>query len=50
MKQTVWGVGIHEDVVQSSLLAMLSAASNVSFSFPFHEQQQKTFLMANHTL
>lgn len=29
-KQTVWGVGIHEDVVHSSLLAMLSAASNVS--------------------
>lgn len=29
-KQTVWGVGIHEDVVQSSLIAMLSAASNVS--------------------
>jgi 2-isopropylmalate synthase len=25
----VWGVGIHEDVVQSSLIAMLSAASNV---------------------
>lgn len=28
--QKVWGVGIHEDVVQSSLIAMLSAASNVS--------------------
>jgi 2-isopropylmalate synthase len=27
--QKVWGVGIHEDVVQSSLQAMLSAASNV---------------------
>ncbi|OIW24760.1 2-isopropylmalate synthase [Coniochaeta ligniaria NRRL 30616] len=26
--KTVWGVGIHEDVVQSSLLALLSAASN----------------------
>jgi 2-isopropylmalate synthase len=25
----VWGVGIHEDVVQSSLVALLSAASNV---------------------
>ncbi|KAJ3566177.1 hypothetical protein NPX13_g7237 [Xylaria arbuscula] len=25
--QTVWGVGIHEDVVQSSLIALLSAAS-----------------------
>lgn len=28
--QKVWGVGIHEDVVQSSLVALLSAASNVS--------------------
>lgn len=27
----VWGVGVHEDVVQSSLIALLSAASNVSF-------------------
>ncbi|KAI0479362.1 2-isopropylmalate synthase [Xylariaceae sp. FL0804] len=27
-KQTVWGVGIHEDVVQSSLVALLNAASN----------------------
>lgn len=29
--QKVWGVGIHEDVVLSSLHAMLSAASNVSY-------------------
>ena len=28
--QKVWGVGIHEDVVQSSLFALLSAASSVS--------------------
>jgi 2-isopropylmalate synthase len=27
----VWGVGVHEDVVQSSLIALLSAASNVGF-------------------
>lgn len=27
----VWGVGIHHDVVQASLIAMLSAASSVSF-------------------
>lgn len=27
--QKVWGVGIHEDVVQSSLIALLSAASSV---------------------
>ncbi|KAL6908780.1 hypothetical protein GGI43DRAFT_420423 [Trichoderma evansii] len=33
-KQTVWGVGIHEDVVQSSLLALLSAASNFITSRP----------------
>lgn len=30
--QKVWGVGIHVDVVQSSLIALLSAASNVCFS------------------
>jgi 2-isopropylmalate synthase len=28
--QRVWGVGIHEDVVQASLTALLSAASSVS--------------------
>ncbi|KAH7311598.1 Isopropylmalate/homocitrate/citramalate synthase [Stachybotrys elegans] len=32
--QTVWGVGIHEDVVQSSLIALLSAASNFVTSRP----------------
>lgn len=30
--QKVWGVGIHEDVVQSSLFALLGAASSVSLS------------------
>lgn len=30
----VWGVGIHEDVVQSSLVALLSAASNFVLSRP----------------
>ncbi|QSZ34621.1 hypothetical protein DSL72_007475 [Monilinia vaccinii-corymbosi] len=30
----VWGVGIHEDVVQSSLIAVLSAASNFMASRP----------------
>ena len=30
--QKVWGVGIHEDVVQASLIALLSAASSVSYS------------------
>ncbi|KAL7930031.1 hypothetical protein V8C35DRAFT_168109 [Trichoderma chlorosporum] len=30
----VWGVGIHEDVVQSSLIALLSAASNFASSRP----------------
>lgn len=34
--QRVWGVGVHEDVVQSSLIALLSAASNVSFSSMIH--------------
>lgn len=29
-QKPVWGVGIHTDVVQSSLIALLSAASNVS--------------------
>lgn len=32
--QKVWGVGIHEDVVQSSLVALLSAASSVSEPTP----------------
>jgi 2-isopropylmalate synthase len=31
--QKVWGVGIHEDVVQASLIALLSAASSVRDSF-----------------
>jgi 2-isopropylmalate synthase len=31
-QQKVWGVGIHEDVVQSSLFALLGAASSVSGS------------------
>ena len=33
--QKVWGVGIHEDVVQSSLFALLSAASSVSPTIPY---------------
>jgi 2-isopropylmalate synthase len=32
--QKVWGVGIHEDVVQASLIALLSAASSV-WNSPF---------------
>ena len=32
--QRVWGVGINEDVVQASLIALLSAASSVSIIFP----------------
>lgn len=42
-KDKVWGVGIHEDVVQSSLIALLSAASNVSISLP----RMKTRLTAS---
>ncbi|KAE9582871.1 2-isopropylmalate synthase [Colletotrichum fructicola] len=33
-KQKYWGIGIHEDVVQSSLIALLSAASNFVGSRP----------------
>lgn len=33
-KEKVWGVGVHEDVVQSSLMALLSAASNFVASRP----------------
>ena len=33
-KQKVWGVGLHEDVVQASLTALLSAASSVRLSTP----------------
>ncbi|GKT96337.1 2-isopropylmalate synthase [Colletotrichum tofieldiae] len=33
-KQRYWGIGIHEDVVQSSLIALLSAASNFVGSRP----------------
>ncbi|KAI5847004.1 hypothetical protein BZA05DRAFT_406117 [Tricharina praecox] len=32
--QTIWGVGIHEDTAQSSLIAILSAASKVVSSRP----------------
>jgi 2-isopropylmalate synthase len=32
--QKVWGVGIHQDVVQASLIALLSAASSVSMLDP----------------
>ncbi len=32
-KEKVWGVGIHEDVVQASLIALLSAASSVCNPF-----------------
>jgi hypothetical protein len=34
--EKVWGVGIHEDVVQASLIAMLSAASSVWSRFITH--------------
>ena len=32
--QKVWGVGVHQDVVQASLIALLSAASSVSSKRP----------------
>lgn len=31
VKEKVWGVGIHEDVVQASLAALLSCAASVGF-------------------
>lgn len=34
--EKVWGVGIHEDVVQASLIALLSAASSVSIIQRIH--------------
>lgn len=34
-KEQVWGVGIHQDVVQASLIALLSAASSVGFLLSF---------------
>ena len=34
-QQKVWGVGVHQDVVQASLIALLSAASSVSTYQPF---------------
>ena len=32
--ERVWGVGIHEDAVQASMIALLSAASSVSVQIP----------------
>ena len=40
-KERVWGVGIHEDVVQASLNALLSAASSVSNSFSYSFNHHK---------
>ena len=34
-EERVWGVGVHQDVVQASLVALLSAASSVSFALPY---------------
>ncbi|KAL2858209.1 hypothetical protein BJX68DRAFT_262755 [Aspergillus pseudodeflectus] len=47
-KQQVWGVGIHQDVVQASLIALLSAASSFLTSragspAPFRPQRSNTF-------
>ena len=42
-EKAVWGVGIHEDTTQASLIATLSAASNVSFiSILYSDQNQMT--------
>jgi 2-isopropylmalate synthase len=37
-KEKVWGVGIHQDVVQASLMALLSAASSVSNFYSCSEE------------
>ena len=37
-QQKVWGVGVHQDVVQASLIALLSAASSVSAAFLFSSE------------
>lgn len=47
-KEKVWGVGIHEDVVQASLIALLSAASGfltsrVSTPKPFRPKHLRDF-------
>ncbi|KAJ5625160.1 hypothetical protein N7510_001469 [Penicillium lagena] len=47
-KQQVWGVGIHQDVVQASLIALLSAASSFLTSragspAPFRPVRSNTF-------
>ena len=47
-KEKVWGVGIHEDVVQASLIALLSAASSfltsrVSTPKPFKPKHMRDF-------
>jgi len=44
--EKVWGVGIHEDVVQASLIALLSAASSFltsRASTPFKPKHTKNF-------
>lgn len=38
--QRVWGVGIHEDLVQASLIALLSAASSVSLEKTSLQQER----------
>lgn len=43
--QKVWGVGIHQDVVQASLIAMLSAASSVSL----RSLQQAALWLTHHS-
>ena len=44
--EKVWGVGIHEDLVQASLIALLSAASSVSFlAFVFRDFNERWKLM-----
>ncbi len=44
-EQRVWGVGIHEDAVASSLYAVLSAASNVRNPRRSYERDEQSLLI-----
>ena len=47
--QKVWGVGVHQDVVQASLIALLSAASSVSTNLPIPTFPVMYFVLTYHS-
>ena len=47
--QKVWGVGVHQDVVQASLIALLSAASSVSTNLPIPTFPVMYFVLMYHS-